>query len=334
MTPEITYLEFSDEKSHKFYEVTLNGVEVTIRYGRIGDVGNRSTTAYETEEKAKAEAAKAINSKLKKGYESALAGDRTKRSVLRGIARFNHLRRTAWSPILEARKDSPLASKYLGKPWMNSGDPAITCSVCGQPMTCHLQLNLQDLPPELNGKSSQGLIQVMVCHPCYDFSAHLKRIQSEGAVYQPSLSQAPSAQAAEYLAKLTEKYGGLEEYDVCSGYAYQIVGWHAFDDYPTYEEARAAYNTEYGDEGEEEFFDGSENPRTRDKLSGWPCFWQHFDGYPSCPVCDQPMQFLFLLANGPPGISEYELCLASDCPISLFQCQEHPDQFAVHTDAF
>jgi len=65
---ETLYLEFSDDKSHKFYEVTVLGTSVTIRYGRIGSSGQSSSTTYATAEKAQSEATQKINEKLRKGY--------------------------------------------------------------------------------------------------------------------------------------------------------------------------------------------------------------------------------------------------------------------------
>jgi predicted DNA-binding WGR domain protein len=56
MAEEKTYLELSQtEGSHKFYEAILNGTEVSIRYGRIGDRGQMQVKSYPTAEKAKAE---------------------------------------------------------------------------------------------------------------------------------------------------------------------------------------------------------------------------------------------------------------------------------------
>ncbi|WP_204140945.1 DUF1963 domain-containing protein [Halomicronema sp. CCY15110] len=72
---ETVYLELSDGQSHKFYEVTVAQAEVTIRYGRIGTSGQLSSTAYETTEKAQAEATKKINEKLRKGYVQVSSGD-------------------------------------------------------------------------------------------------------------------------------------------------------------------------------------------------------------------------------------------------------------------
>ncbi|WP_206602861.1 DUF1963 domain-containing protein [Leptolyngbya ohadii] len=65
---ETVYLELSDGQSHKFYEVTVLGTVVTIRYGRIGTLGQSSDNTYATPEKAQTEAAKRINEKLRKGY--------------------------------------------------------------------------------------------------------------------------------------------------------------------------------------------------------------------------------------------------------------------------
>ncbi len=85
MSETKTYLELSQDAgtAHKFYEVTSNGNDVTIRFGRIGDSGQSKTTAYPTPEKALAEATKKLNEKRKKGYEDAVVGIRQKRSITR-----------------------------------------------------------------------------------------------------------------------------------------------------------------------------------------------------------------------------------------------------------
>src|SRR5215468_9014761 len=59
---EKTYLELSEDggKSHKFYELTLDGTTVTVRFGRIGDNGQTQT-----------------------GYAPAVMGQRQKRAVTR-----------------------------------------------------------------------------------------------------------------------------------------------------------------------------------------------------------------------------------------------------------
>jgi predicted DNA-binding WGR domain protein len=85
MSETKTYLELSEEEgvAHKFYEVVVNGNDVTIRFGRIGDSGQSKTTTYPTPEKALAEATKKLKEKRKKGYEDAVVGVRQKRTITR-----------------------------------------------------------------------------------------------------------------------------------------------------------------------------------------------------------------------------------------------------------
>jgi predicted DNA-binding WGR domain protein len=86
MSEERTYLELSEEAgSHKFYEVVVNGKQLTIRFGRIGDAGQSSTKSFATPEAAKAEAQKKIAEKTRKGYAAAVQGEREKRPVSRRV---------------------------------------------------------------------------------------------------------------------------------------------------------------------------------------------------------------------------------------------------------
>jgi predicted DNA-binding WGR domain protein len=110
MSEEKTYLELSEagEGSHKFYEAIVNGTDVTIRYGRIGDRGRTQTKTYPTPEKAKADVAKKIREKRRKGYEDAVMGVRKKRPVTR--REISSTRSTA--------KTAPVVWKF------SSGSPA------------------------------------------------------------------------------------------------------------------------------------------------------------------------------------------------------------------
>ncbi|MEU4829510.1 WGR domain-containing protein [Streptosporangium sp. NPDC023615] len=85
MTARSTYLELSEEdgSSHKFYEVVLDGTEVTIRYGRIGEPGQSKASAFASAEKAAAAAAKKIGEKVRRGYAPAVRGVRQRRTVTR-----------------------------------------------------------------------------------------------------------------------------------------------------------------------------------------------------------------------------------------------------------
>lgn len=63
-----TYLEYKDDKSQKFWEITLEGKSFTTRYGKIGSDGTSKTKVFDTEEKAQKEVEKLISHKKKKGY--------------------------------------------------------------------------------------------------------------------------------------------------------------------------------------------------------------------------------------------------------------------------
>ncbi|GHG28383.1 molybdenum metabolism regulator [Streptomyces filamentosus] len=80
-----TYLELSQDGggAHKFYEVTVDGLEVSVRYGRIGATGQTQRSSFATADKARAAAAKKIGEKVRKGYAAAVPGGRAARSVTR-----------------------------------------------------------------------------------------------------------------------------------------------------------------------------------------------------------------------------------------------------------
>ncbi|MGW7453179.1 WGR domain-containing protein [Streptomyces sp. NPDC054787] len=85
MARETTYLELSQDGggAHKFYEVTVDGTAVSVRYGRIGADGQLQSSSFPTVEKARAAAAKKIGEKVRKGYAPAVRGQRAARSVTR-----------------------------------------------------------------------------------------------------------------------------------------------------------------------------------------------------------------------------------------------------------
>ena len=57
-----------DDKSSKFWEISRNGTEVTVRYGRIGATGTSKTKELDDDSKARLHAEKLIGEKTKKGY--------------------------------------------------------------------------------------------------------------------------------------------------------------------------------------------------------------------------------------------------------------------------
>ena len=69
------YFEFVGEDARrqdgvasKFWEVTVDGSTVTVRFGKIGTNGQTSVKELESAAEADAQAAKVIGEKTKKGY--------------------------------------------------------------------------------------------------------------------------------------------------------------------------------------------------------------------------------------------------------------------------
>src|SRR5689334_886069 len=60
--------QFSDAKSHKFWNIEVSGNSFTVTYGKIGAAGQTQKKTFATPQKAKAEADKLVAEKTKKGY--------------------------------------------------------------------------------------------------------------------------------------------------------------------------------------------------------------------------------------------------------------------------
>jgi DNA ligase-1 len=60
---------YQDDKSDKFWEITVNDAEVTVRYGRTGSNGQTNTKTFANATKAQEHADKLIEEKTEKGYE-------------------------------------------------------------------------------------------------------------------------------------------------------------------------------------------------------------------------------------------------------------------------
>ena len=65
------YFEYKDAKSKKFWEVSVSGKKVNIRYGKIGTDGQTSLEELGTPAEAKTHAEKQAAGKVKKGYKEA-----------------------------------------------------------------------------------------------------------------------------------------------------------------------------------------------------------------------------------------------------------------------
>jgi uncharacterized protein (TIGR02996 family) len=60
---------FSDAKSHKFWNIELQGDKLTVTYGRIGSAGQTQTKAFKDAAAAQKEHDKLVKEKLAKGYQ-------------------------------------------------------------------------------------------------------------------------------------------------------------------------------------------------------------------------------------------------------------------------
>ena len=63
-----TYLEYKDEKSQKFWEISVANNEIITRYGKIGTGGKEISKAFESDAIAMYEMHKQILAKREKGY--------------------------------------------------------------------------------------------------------------------------------------------------------------------------------------------------------------------------------------------------------------------------
>lgn len=62
------YLEFTDAKSSKFWEINVSGKKIEVRYGKIGTDGQSTVKELDTSTDAKVQADKLVLEKIKKGY--------------------------------------------------------------------------------------------------------------------------------------------------------------------------------------------------------------------------------------------------------------------------
>ncbi len=70
----IRYFEFVGGLSKKFWEISVSGNSFTVRFGRIGTLGQSQTKTFSDEAKSGREAGHLVAEKLKKGYVERKAG--------------------------------------------------------------------------------------------------------------------------------------------------------------------------------------------------------------------------------------------------------------------
>ena len=64
----IRHLTSNEAGASKFWEASVSGSELTVRFGRIGTRGQAQTKTFSTPDAARREQEKLIRSKIAKGY--------------------------------------------------------------------------------------------------------------------------------------------------------------------------------------------------------------------------------------------------------------------------
>ena len=86
--------EYHDDKSAKFWHVSLKGKTHTVTYGRIGTNGQEKTKSFDSHDKAIADVEKLIRQKTLKGYVEIGSKKRSATTAPRGSAKKNTKKRS------------------------------------------------------------------------------------------------------------------------------------------------------------------------------------------------------------------------------------------------
>ncbi|MGG6239524.1 pentapeptide repeat-containing protein [Nodosilinea sp. AN01ver1] len=234
---------------------------------------------------------------------------------------IQHLKRPGWIPVVQQGDGDMNRSKFGGKPWLNADESWPTCPNCGNPMRFFFQVNLQDIPEELNQNFGAGILQFFYCtyetriehdHPIPSktftygnlLTGNAKHIEHKSCEddclgYMPfaenqlvRIIQPTETPAVFEIPETVYNLSMLrrEEFP-----ARLIVDWQRVNDYPDYEEI-----LDQGIDFEHDdfvFMHDSGLYHHRDKLAGWPNWVQDVE-YPDCPICQQQMnQLIFQLVS-------------------------------------
>lgn len=240
--------------------------------------------------------------------------------------------RHCWLPVVEAGDGEVTASKFGGLPWLDSHEAWPTCKECQAPLELFLQLDLAQLPTELEGQFGTGLLQLFYCtgqqEPCTGengwepFSDTVSRVRIVS----------PRGAAADIRSE--------NQFDPM-----RILGWEKTVDFPSpaeHEQLGVEIDYHFGDvpfkpaemtckelglhlTGIEAVNSLEELVQSlpEDKLGGWPC-WVQGAEYPNCTQCGERMRPIFQIA------SEIHVpFMFGDCGIGhITQCPHHKEVVA------
>lgn len=166
-----TYLERSEGQEHKFYEVTVDGADLTIRYGRIGTDGQTQRKTLPDSAQAQAEADKKLAEKRKKGYADAVKGQTAKKSVAETAAalpkaleayreQIESTIKPAVRLTLKGLPEHAWESKVGGVPYRPRGQDW-PVNPDGNPLIFLAQVNFADIP-QLPDFPHSGILQFFI----------------------------------------------------------------------------------------------------------------------------------------------------------------------------
>ena len=203
--------------------------------------------------------------------------------------------RPSWKPITEDRDGTILDSKFSGRPWLADGELWPACPGCRRSMQLFLQLNLSQLPAELNGRFGTGWLQLFYC-VTEDCEAMMDN-------WEP-FSQGKLVRVVQPLHGEGENVAAPEEHFTPR----TIVSWERHDDFPDdsdhedlglkYRCRRNTVDVRWQDGGVElkglhyDEIAKLSNALPGDKLAGWSA-WSQGNELPRCPECDELMEFVF-----------------------------------------
>ena len=117
------YLEYQDEKSHKFWEVSVKGKVMTSRWGKLDTQGQSKSKELASPKLAKAEAEKQKASKIKKGYK-AVAAKKKVAPKKKAAAKKKTVSKKKSSAMSSRTNDTDSSSESLRK-FLESDDPSL-----------------------------------------------------------------------------------------------------------------------------------------------------------------------------------------------------------------
>lgn len=237
------------------------------------------------------------------------------------------LERPSWRPMMQRGDGAVTASKTSGRAWLQPGETWPLCPNCHSPLRLVLQLNLQDLPSELQDSFGPGLLQLFCCES--DFQIHTgtftttsaRRVSIEISAYQNELGELVTESSLlpepigepvvkewvtscclwacepfsnSQVARIVQPQGlpaDLPMPILETVFPSQlIVGWEAAPEYPSPDEA-SLHGVDLDRDERAALNEAGLGARTGDKLEGWPC-WAQSVQYPPCPSCNEPMNRL------------------------------------------